>query len=50
MKLPRSSEEKVTIPVGLVGTADVSVTVAVHNVSWLMVAALGTHDTFVPVW
>lgn len=33
MKLPVLSDENETLPVGLVGAADVSVTVAMHGVT-----------------
>ena len=39
----------VTIPVGVVGVAKVSVTVAVHDVAWLMTTVLGVHETVVVV-
>jgi len=38
-----------TVPVGVVGLVDVSVTVAVHELSCPIVTGLGTHDTVVVV-
>ena len=39
----------VTVPVGAVPTAEVSVTVAVHVASWLIATGLGLHETDVVV-
>ena len=50
MKLPVLSDENETLPVGLVGAADVSVTVAVHGVTWLIMNVLSRHDMLVLVW
>ena len=50
MKLPVLSDENEMLPVGLVGATDVSVTVAVHDVTWLITTVLGTHDMLVLVW
>jgi len=49
MKLPVLSDENEMLPVGLVGATDVSVTVAVHDVPWLITTVLGTHDMLVLV-
>ncbi len=38
-----------TVPVGVVGVVNVSVTVAVHVLGWPMVTGLGVHDTVVVV-
>ena len=40
---------KVTVPVGVVGVPDVSVTVAVHVVAWLITTVDGTQLTVVVV-
>ena len=38
-----------TVPVGVVGDPEVSVTIAVHELSWPIVTGLGTHETVVVV-
>lgn len=38
-----------TVPVGVVGVVNVSVTVAVQALGWPMVTGLGVHDTVVVV-
>lgn len=41
--------ENDTVPVGVVGVVDVSVTVAVQLVAWLIATLEGVHDTVVVV-
>jgi hypothetical protein len=49
VKEPEALLEKVTMPVGDVGVAEVSVTVAVHIVAWLTATEAGEHVTLVEV-
>jgi hypothetical protein len=49
MKEPEALLERVTMPVGEVGVAEVSVTVAMHIVGWLTATEVGEHITLVEV-